>query len=122
MEGGPMKELFKDIVRSDGVLGVVLAGPDGSILFQSLEGGGQPFDIQKLDFQKLTSLLGKLREADLVFQKGRIYVRKAEIGLIVIVLEPVASLAMVKLNCDILLPQLKAEKAGKARKGFFRKG
>jgi hypothetical protein len=117
-----MKELFKDILGLDGVRGVMLFGADGSILFQSLMAEGQGFDTRKLDFQKLTALLGRVREADLVFQSGRIYVRKSEIGYILIVLEAMVSIAMVKLNCDILLPMLKADKLAKARKSFFRKG
>jgi hypothetical protein len=117
-----MKEFFKDILGLNGVAGVILFGPDGSILYQSPVAEGRRFDIRQLDFQKLATLLARVREADLVFQGGRIYVRKAEIGFMLIVLEAMVSIAMVKLNCDILLPMLKPDKVAKARKSFFRKG
>jgi hypothetical protein len=34
---------------------------------------------------------------------------------------PLVSIAMVKLNCDIILPQLKIDKPGGKLKGLFRR-
>jgi hypothetical protein len=61
-----------------------------------------------------------MREADFVFDNGRIYLRHTENGYLIVSMQSFASIAMVKLNCDILLPQINSAKS-KGLKALFKK-
>ncbi|MBL0714715.1 MAG: hypothetical protein JJV98_13555, partial [Desulfosarcina sp.] len=65
--------------------------------------------------------LKKMREADFVYENGRFYVRAIDRGYLLVIMGPVVSIAMVKLNCDIILPQLKTEKPVGKLKGLFKR-
>jgi hypothetical protein len=73
------------------------------------------------DWSFFIESLEGMRETDLVFEKGRIYIRKTEIGYIVILMALFVPIAMIRLNCDILLPSLKAPKSSKKFGRFFKK-
>jgi hypothetical protein len=54
-------------------------------------------------------------------REGRLYLRKTHDGFMIVRMQLIASIAMVKLNCDILLPQLKSTGNSKGLKGFFKR-
>jgi hypothetical protein len=62
-----------------------------------------------------------MREADFVYENGRLYLRATEQGYLMVMMGPAVSVAMVKLNCDILLPQLKVAKPTGKLKGLFKR-
>jgi hypothetical protein len=62
------------------------------------------------DWQALLASLGLTREADLIFEKGRIYIRKADEGMLVVTMGRIAPAAMIRLNCDILVSEFKKNK------------
>jgi hypothetical protein len=115
-----MQELFNDILRTDGVSGVMLFSFKGDLIFKEFrssvneapEGRDWSFFIESLE---------GMRETDLVFEKGRIYIRKTDIGYIVILMALFVPIAMIRLNCDIILPSLKPAKSGKKFGGLFKK-
>ena len=118
MEG--MRELFKDILGTDGVNGVMLFSFKGDLIFKEFrpsvnaapEGRDWSFFIESLE---------GMRETDLVFEKGRIYIRKTEIGYIVVLMALFVPIAMIRLNCDIILPSLKPSKSEKKFGRLFKK-
>lgn len=65
--------------------------------------------------------LGNIREADLIFEKCRIYLRKTDTGVLLILLGLFASGAMVRLNVDMVLPSLKDRGKGKRLRALFRR-
>ncbi len=110
-----MKELFKDILALEDVRGVVVSSLEGEILFTepSLEiDNSLPLFIRAL---------GTVREADLIFEKSRIYVRRTDMGHLVILLGLFASGAMLRLHVDMVLPSLKDRGKGKGLRSFFRR-
>jgi len=111
-----MKELFKDILAVDGVEGVVLFSAKGEIQYSQAASPSIP-DLESKDWTPFIRGIGDVREADLAFDKLRLYLRRTDSGFLVVVLDFAAPMAMVRLNCDILLPGLK--EAGTA-KGFGR--
>ncbi|MEJ2100167.1 MAG: hypothetical protein P8X68_09330 [Desulfobacterales bacterium] len=66
-----------------------------------------------MDWRFFIESVEGMREADLLFEKGRIYIRRSEIGYLVVLMALFVPIAMVRLNCDIVLPSLKQEKSGK---------
>ena len=65
--------------------------------------------------------LNGVGEADLIFEKRKFYIRKTEIGYLIILMGIFVPTAMVRLNCDMMLPALKRMKISKKVKSFFKK-
>ena len=115
-----MRELFKDILRTDGVSGVMLFSFKGDLIFKEFKSSVNE-GPEGRDWSFFIESLEGMRETDLVFEKGRIYIRKTGIGYVVILMALFVPIAMIRLNCDILLPLLKPPKSGKKFGRFFRK-
>jgi hypothetical protein len=65
--------------------------------------------------------LGTIREADLIFEKSRIYVRRTDTGYLVVLLGLLASGAMLRLHVDMALPSLKEREKGKGLRSLFKR-
>ena len=119
-----MKKLFKDILEIDNVEGVMFLTFEGEMIYREFS---TEFDKEsglkdkKGRWAMLIDALDGAREADAVFEDRRIYIRKAESGYIVVIMDVYAPIAMVRLNCDILLPELKNKKTSKGFLGLFKK-
>ena len=115
-----MEEYFKDILAINGVQGVILLDAGGKVIFESVANLRTGNKQRYTNWKKLLDTVGNIREADFVFDNGRVYLRRTDNGHLLVSMQSFASIAMVKLNCDILLPQLKNDK-GKGLKAFFRR-
>ena len=115
-----MRELFNDLLRTDGVTGIMLISFNGDLIFKEFTSpvNAEP---EHQDWRFFIESLEGMRETDLVFEKGRIYIRKTEIGYLVILMALFVPIAMIRLNCDILLPSLKQPKSGKKFRRLFKK-
>ena len=115
-----MKDLFKEVMGMDGVKGVLLLSFDGEIIFKQFSSspGSEP---EKRDWGNFVASLEGMRETDLVFDNGRIYIRRSDLGYLLVVMESVVSVAMLRLNCDIILPSLTPVKGSKGIKRLFKK-
>lgn len=116
-----MKEYFSDLLGMKGVRGAVLFGQDGAINFEAFTGAGEPEARNFANWGAVATALNGVRESDLIFENGRFYIRRTEWGILLVVMDLTVSVAMVKLNCDILLPNLKQAAGAKGLKRFFRK-
>jgi hypothetical protein len=110
-----MKEVFKEILALEDVRGVVVSSLEGEILFTE-----PSLEIDK-SLPLFIRALGTVREADLIFEKSRIYVRRTDMGYLVILLGPFASGAMLRLHVDMVLPSLKDRGKGKGLRSLFRR-
>lgn len=115
-----MRELFNDILHTEGVSGMMLFSLKGDLIFKEFKSPVNE-DPEQRDWSSFIESLQGMRETDLVFEKGRIYIRKTEIGYLVILMALFVPIAMIRLNCDILLPVLKQSKSGKKLGRFFKK-
>jgi hypothetical protein len=115
-----MRELFGDILNIDGVKGLILLSFRGDIIFRELN----PIEhenVENRDWRLLIESLADIRETDLIFEKGRLYIRRTELGFLVVLMGSFVPIAMMRLQCDILLPSLKPAKATKGIRRFFKK-
>lgn len=114
-----MKKLFEDILSMDGVHGLILLSEEGKVLFESLD--EQRFLPQKNSFRwkMILDSLGDFREMDLLYDQGRFYMLKTVAGCLIISMGFGVSTAMIKLNCDIIVPELQKIKSGRGFKKFF---
>jgi hypothetical protein len=115
-----MRELFSDILGIEGVKGLILFSFTGEIVFKELNPSVVE-DVESRDWRPFIDSLKGMRETDLIFEKGRLYVRKTEIGYLVVLLGPFVPIAMMRLQCDILLPSLKPTKSARGIRRFFKK-
>jgi hypothetical protein len=114
-----MKEVFHDLMKTDGVRGVALVSFEGGVLLEDFR-TGESGELRKVDWRSLVAALSGLREADLIFERLRIHIRRAEIGYVIAFSDSFSQPAMVRLNCDLLLPALRRPSEPKGLKRFFR--
>ena len=114
-----MHELFGDILALQGVHGVMLVSPTGEILFETFN---QPNDhfVQSRQWRMFIEALAGVNEADLVFADGRLYVRRSVGGFILVASNQFAQSAMIRLHCDIIMPEMAKTKV-KKKKRFFKR-
>lgn len=110
-----MRELFKDILAMEDVQGLVVSSSEGEILFT------EPLLEVDRTLPLFIRALGNVREADLIFEKSRIYVRKTGTGYLVVLLGLFASAAMLRLHVDMVLPSLRDKGRGKGLRSLFRR-
>ena len=118
-----MKALFNDILNLDSIHGIILLSRKGERLFEAFPLSPPRQIPTQNGWQRRVQTREGIREADLLFGKKRIYIRKVEPGYLLIVMGLLTPVAMVRLSCDILLPSL--EKVARKRHGlrsFFKKG
>ena len=116
-----MKDLLNDVLNINGVQGIILLSGEGKVIYDSMEGKRSGMNLTFTNWKRLIDVLGNAREADFVFESGRFYLRQTHDGYLLISMQLHASIAMIKLNCDILLPHLKSTKSSKGIKGFFKR-
>ena len=115
-----MRDLFKDILNMEGVKGLMMFSFAGDPVYKEFN-QAQPEGIESRDWSLFIESLAGMRETDLVFKKGRLYVRRTDIGYLVVLMGLFVPIAMMRLQCDILLPSLKPAKAAKGIRRLFRK-
>jgi len=115
-----MKTKFKDILDIDDVHAAFLIAPDGKVLMQQVVmHAGE--DLKRFDWRLFAQSMGAVREAELVFDNVRLYLRQSPAGLVIVVMGRFALIAMVRLNVDILMPALEqSKKQSKGLGRFFR--
>jgi hypothetical protein len=113
-----MRTLFNDLLATEGVKGALFFAPSGELRFAEFNLGGN-LPGSGSDWFALVTSLGKTREADLTFEKGRLYIRRVAEGVLVVVMGAIAPDAMVRLHCDVLLPNLREHRNTKGIKRFF---
>ena len=88
-----MRKLFNDILSTDGVKGILLFSFSGDLIFKEYT---VPVDeeLEHRDWSFFIESLEGMRETDLVFEKGRIYICRTEVGYLVILMALFVPIAM----------------------------
>jgi hypothetical protein len=115
-----MDKLFKEMVSIKDVRGVLLITDTGEIRYQNIVDGGSSRP-ESVDWLSLFNCLAGMSEAELVGERLRFYIRKCEGGYLVVLMSPIASPSMVRLNCDLVLPALKEADGAKGLRRFFKR-
>lgn len=115
-----MRELFNDILRLEGVNGLMLFSFAGKLVFKHFKHRGAETAGDR-DWGPFVESLFEVREADLIFEKGRLYIRRSDMGYLVVLIGPFVPIAMIRLQCDIVLPSLKPPKKNRGIRRLFKK-
>ncbi|MCU0559031.1 MAG: hypothetical protein MUD16_02420 [Desulfobacterales bacterium] len=113
-----MREVFADLLAVDGVKGVVFFSAAGDLLFEEfpINAASRP-PVGR--WRALLGTVAGFREAELLFEKGRIYIRAAPEGTLIVATGRIAPGALIRLTCDILMPSLARLKPAKGLRRFF---
>ncbi len=115
-----MQNLFNDILSIDGVKGAMVFSFKGDLIFKRIT-SAIPQDPKDINWRRFIELLDGMRETDLIFEKGRLYIRRTDVGYLVIVMSLFVPMAILRLHCDILLPSLTPTKSSKRWARFFKR-
>lgn len=96
---------IKDIMEIEQVQGIIYFSLDGNVLFQYYK-QKEPQGIGSWDLSLFAVALNKIQEAELVFENIILYIIKSRKGFLLAVLGRSAPVALVRLNCNILLATL----------------
>jgi hypothetical protein len=113
---------FNDILELEDVKGIMVLSNEGQVLFRDIPdpklARGNP---DSMNWASFLEALDGIREADFVFEQCRLYVRESAGGYLLVLMGHFAPIAMVRLNCDIVLPSLKQAHASKGLARFFKR-
>lgn len=117
------KEIFKNIKSLQDVLAVMLIGDDGNVLASSVGDAGAGLQgLETGNWQALAQAFNGVKEAEILYENHRLFIKKAPAGFLVVVMGHFAPVAMVRLNCDVVLARLATPKTRfKGLTGLFRK-
>jgi len=116
-----IEEHFSRILETQDVEGLMLFSFQGDLLFQEGSFSFSEHGESGKAWGRFVIALEGVREADLVFEKIRLYVRKADPGYLVIVMNLFAPAAMVRMSCDMALPSLRQKREPTGLRKFFKK-
>ncbi len=124
-----MESLFDEIFGVDGVHGLFLLSIEGGVVFRKFQPPMEKINNKKLDdfianaidLKSLTEQFEKSNESILIFGQKRIYIKKAGGNYLYIIMDMFAPVAMVRLNCQLIIPELEKIKSPKGIGRFFRK-
>ena len=113
---------FNDILELEDVKGVMVLSSEGQVLFRDIPAPDlDRADLESKNWAPFLKALDGIREADFIFENCRVYVRESAGGYILVLMGHFAPIAMVRLNCDIVLPSLKQAHASKGLARFFKR-
>ena len=112
---------FNDVVNLQGVKGLVLVSLDGRIIFKHFKAASAQ-QIEAWDWNNFLGSIDGMREVDLAFENGHLYLRRTPSGYLAVVAGSDVQIALLRLNCDILLPALiQRQGSSGGIKRFFKK-
>jgi hypothetical protein len=116
-----MKDLFSEILALEDIQGVLLLSLEGETIFKALNAPVHNENELGNCFHEIVRALNGIREADLLLEKVRVYIRKSNTSYLIVLMGSFASAAMVRLSCDMILPSLNDAKAGKGLRQIFKR-
>ncbi|MDY0359991.1 MAG: hypothetical protein RBR08_00905 [Desulforegulaceae bacterium] len=121
-----MKDIFADLNSIENVHTSLFFSADGDLLAY------EPTDKSRLtremieeyssslEWKAIQKRFKEINEAELIFSKYRVYMRKAEHGFIVILMSLMAPIEIVRLNIDLIMPEINSLKKAKGFGRFFK--
>jgi hypothetical protein len=116
-----MKELLGQLLETEDVHGVMFFSFEGDVIFRKESSSFSGDREAEEGWDRFIVALQGVREADLVFEKVRLYIRKTDVGYLVIVMGLFAPAAMVRMSCDMLLPSLRQQSKTSGLRNLFKK-
>ena len=103
-----MKDIFKDVMGIEGVHGLMVVSNEGSVMLSKFSPGFREEEskLSQISWEPFTIEMGNIKDAELIYDNARLYIKKSEIGFLIVMIGDNAPISLVRLNCEILLPLL----------------
>lgn len=114
-----MKDIFKDVLGIEGVHGILVVSNEGNIITSKFSSKFKHEEdkLSQIKWGPFILELSGVTDAELIYDAARFYIKKSEVGYLIIFLGDDAQISMVRLNCEVLLPSLDRMKSTGKRIG-----
>lgn len=119
-----MKDIFQDVTGIEGVHGLMIISNEGGVLQSRFgpEFKGEAERLSRINWLPFTIEMGGIKDAEMVFDSVRFYIKKFNLGYLLVIIGDRAPISLVRLNCEVLLPSLaKLEPTSKKISNIFRR-
>lgn len=116
-----MKEIFKDIIAMEDVQAVMLLSFEGRFIMKEFPSPPKEDPETKEWWPLFINSLEGVREGDLIFERSRIYVRRTEVGYLLVVASVYVPIAMLRLNCDLAVTSIKGLESNKGLRKLIKR-
>ena len=113
-----MDKLFKDILDIEGVTAVILFDFNGDPVYKNFKTSPSK-EFEGKNWAALMGVLGQIQETEVVFDDCMMYTVRSELGFLFIVMDKSAPVALVRLNCSVILPSLNQQDSKPKHLGRF---
>ena len=116
-----MRDLLKEVLKFEGVRGALIFDSRGAVLYkdQVIDNFQDPRDLPW--WPPFVESLKGFKGLEMVYDGGRIYIRAARDVYLLMLMESAVPMAMIRLNCDVLLHGQTTTTTKQKSKGFFRR-
>lgn len=115
-----MKHVLDELSGIQGVTGAFWFDTSGVLRHRTVAPKSPPADPADGEWwQPFLAALSGVKEIELAYSAGRVYIRRNAEGCLMIRTTSATPMALVRLNCDILLDESTAAGSRKKRKRFF---
>ncbi|MBU1172132.1 MAG: hypothetical protein KKD44_21465 [Proteobacteria bacterium] len=124
-----MDNLFEEMFTIEGIMGALVISDDGSSEFTKFSSplseriGDKDFGVfikNSINIEALKGAFDSSMETLLIYEKIRLYIRKIKSGYLLIAMGMFVPVAMVRMNCQIIIPELDNFKKKKGLGRFFK--
>lgn len=103
-----MRTQLQEILEIDQTIGVMFFSLEGKILFEKFTSVVLEIMAPENDWPRVIQSLDGALEAEFIYETKRLYFRRADIGgYLLVIMEPDAPAAIIRLCCNTILPTLK---------------
>lgn len=107
-----MKRIFRDSLAVTGVRGIMLYSANEKLVYSEFNRPLHSNPERSVEWALFVSSLKSIQELELLFENGRLYVRRTVIGPLIVFMDVVPS-SMVKLTTEILANNLQDHRVQK---------
>jgi hypothetical protein len=121
-----MKDIFTELNAIENVHASIFFSANGDlVIYEPTEKSELTREMiedysSSLDWKSIHKRFKEITEAELLFSKYRVYMRKAEHGFIIILMSLMAPIEIVRLNIDLIMPEINSLKKAKGFGRFFK--
>lgn len=123
-----MDKLFNEIISIDGIIGVILINNSNLVEYKKFSDFSIKYNSEfdkfvqnSINFEILKSVFDLSNENLLIFDDLRLYVKKILNNYLIVAMKLYVPMSLIRLNCQILEPQLEKKLTGVKKFKFFSK-
>lgn len=123
-----MDKLFNEIISIDGIIGVILINNNKLVEYKKFSDFSIKYNNEfdkffqnSIDFDILKDIFDLSNESLLIYEDLRLYIKKILNNYLIVAMKLYVPMSLIRLNCQILEPQLEKKLAGSKKFKFFSK-